>query len=335
MLYALARPLLFTLEPETAHKLTLQVADLYGLLNKKIPQRPVRAMGLAFKNPVGLAAGLDKHAQHADALASLGFGFIELGGVTLRPQPGNPKPRLFRIPQAEAVINRFGFNSIGVHAFTENLKASGARHRCIVGVNIGRNRETPKENVADEYERCLEIVYPYVDYVSINVSSPNTKGLRDMQSAEALGSLLSRMRAKRDALRDARGHHVALTVKISSDLSDAELRDVADVVRRERMDGVAAANTTVSREGVEGLPFASEEGGLSGAPLRARATRVLKTLASLLANEVTLIGGGGIMSGADAAEKFAVGAKLVQIYTGLVYRGPRLIHECVSAYRAK
>jgi dihydroorotate dehydrogenase len=335
MLYALARPLLFTLEPETAHKLTLRFADLYSLFHKQIPEKRVHAMGLEFKNPVGLAAGLDKHAEHADALASLGFGFVELGGVTLRPQPGNPKPRLFRIPQAEAVINRFGFNSIGAHAFAENLKASGARHRCIVGVNIGRNRETPKENVADEYERCLEIVYPHVDYVSINVSSPNTKGLRDMQSAEALGSLLSRMRTKRDALRDARGHHVALTVKISSDLSDAELRDVADVVRRERMDGVAAANTTVSREGVEGLPFASEEGGLSGAPLRARATRVLKTLASLLANEVTLIGGGGIMSGADAAEKFAVGANLVQIYTGLVYRGPRLIHECVSAYRAK
>jgi dihydroorotate dehydrogenase len=335
MLYALARPLLFTLEPETAHKVTLRVADFYGLLNKKIPEKPVQAMGLEFKNPVGLAAGLDKDAQHADALASLGFGFIELGGVTLRPQPGNPKPRLFRIPQAQAVINRFGFNSIGVQAFTENLKASGARHRCIVGVNIGRNRETPKENVADEYERCLEIVYPYVDYVSINVSSPNTKGLRDMQSAQALGALLSRMRIKRDTLREARGHHVALTVKISSDLSDTELRDVADVVRRERMDGVAAANTTLSREGVEGLPFASEEGGLSGAPLRARATRVLKTLAALLAGEVTLIGGGGIMSGADAAEKFAAGAKLVQIYTGLVYRGPRLIQECVSAYRGR
>jgi len=335
MLYALARPLLFTLEPETAHKLTLRFADLYSVFHGTVPSRPVRAMGLEFKNPVGLAAGLDKHAEHADALASLGFGFIELGGVTLRPQPGNPKPRLFRIPQAQAVINRFGFNSIGVQAFTENLKASGARHRCIVGVNIGRNRETPKENVADEYERCLEIVYPYVDYVSINVSSPNTKGLRDMQSAQALGALLSRMRIKRDALRDSRGHHVALTVKISSDLSDAELRDVADVVRRERMDGVAAANTTLSREGVEGLPFASEEGGLSGAPLRARATRVLKTLASLLADEVTLIGGGGIMSGADAAEKFAAGAKLVQIYTGLVYRGPRLIQECVSAYRGR
>ncbi|HZQ74772.1 MAG TPA: quinone-dependent dihydroorotate dehydrogenase [Burkholderiales bacterium] len=335
MLYALARPLLFSLDPETAHTLTLKAADVCSVFNGRVLEKPVRAMGLEFKNPIGLAAGLDKHAQHADALASLGFGFIELGGVTLRPQPGNPRPRLFRIPQAQAVINRYGFNSIGVEAFTENLKASGARHRCIVGVNIGRNRETPREAIADEYERCLQAVYPYVDYISINVSSPNTKGLRDMQSAEALGALLGRMRAKRDALREARGHHVALTVKISSDLTAPQLADVADVVRRERMEGVAAANTTLSREGVEGLPFADEEGGLSGAPLRERATRVLRTLAGMLKNEVTLIGCGGIMSGADAAEKFAAGATLVQILTGLVYRGPRLVRECVSAYPGK
>src|SRR5579859_4967827 len=196
MLYALARPLLFTLEPETAHKLTLRVADFYGLLNKKIPEKPVQAMGLQFKNPVGLAAGLDKDAQHADALASLGFGFIELGGVTLRPQPGNPKPRLFRLPQARAIINRFGFNSIGVHAFAENLRRSGARSRCIVGANIGKNRDTPAEAAGAEYQECLEVLYPHVDYVTINVSSPNTKGLRDMQSAQALGALLGGMRAR-------------------------------------------------------------------------------------------------------------------------------------------
>ena len=335
MLYALVRPLLFSLDPETAHQVTLRFARFYSLFDGTVPSRPVNAMGLEFRNPIGLAAGLDKHAQYADALAALGFGFIELGGVTLRPQPGNPKPRLFRIPQAQAIINRFGFNSIGVQAFVENLKASSARSRCIVGVNIGRNRETPREQVADEYERVLEAIYPHVDYVSINVSSPNTKGLRDMQSGEALGALLGHLRGKRDALRERHGRQVALTVKISSDLGEPELRQVADVLRRERMDGVVAANTTVSRQGVAGLPFSSEEGGLSGAPLRARATAVLRTLVSALKNEIPVIGSGGVMSGADAAEKFAAGAKLVQIYTGLVYRGPRLIQECVSAYPGK
>ena len=292
-------------------------------------------MGLEFKNPVGLAAGLDKNAEHVEALAGLGFGFIELGGVTLRAQPGNPRPRLFRIPRAQAVINHFGFNSVGVEAFARNLQASRASERCIIGVNIGRNRETPKSEIAQEYGRVLEALYPHVHYVGINVSSPNTKGLRDMQSAEALGALLASMREKRDALLERHGRRVALTLKISSDLSDAEIGQIADVVRRERMDAVVAANTTVSRDGVTGLPFASEEGGLSGAPLRARATHVVKTIVSCLKNEIPVIGGGGIMSGADAAEKFAAGARLVQIFTGLVYRGPRLIQECVSAYPGK
>jgi dihydroorotate dehydrogenase len=332
MLYALARPLLFTLDPETAHQLTLKLARFSGVLAPGVSRRPVRVMGLDFRNPVGMAAGLDKNAQHVDALAALGFGFMELGGVTLRPQPGNPRPRLFRIAGAKAIINRFGFNSIGVEAFTENLRRARAREKCVIGVNIGRNRETPNALVADEYERCLEVLYPHVDYVSINVSSPNTQGLRNMQSAGVLGGLLGRMRQKRDALRERHGRQVALTVKISSDLGQEELLQLADVVLREGMDGIAAANTTLSREGVEGLPFATEEGGLSGAPLRERATQVIRTLAGHLQGRIPIIGGGGIMSGTDAAEKFAAGAKLVQIYTGLVYRGPRLIRECVSAY---
>jgi dihydroorotate dehydrogenase len=334
MLYSLARPLLFSLDPETAHHLTLRAARFYSLLNRSTVQRPVRVMGLDFPNPVGLAAGLDKNAEHIDALAGLGFGFIELGGVTLRPQPGNPRPRLFRIAEAQAIINRFGFNSIGVDAFARNLQASRERVKCIIGVNIGRNRETPNESVPDEYERCMEVLYPHVDYLSINVSSPNTKGLRSMQSVEFLGALLARMRIKRDALREIHGRQVALTVKISSDLNTLEIIQIADAVRRERMDGIAAANTTLSREGVQGLRFADEEGGLSGAPLRAKATQVIRTLAEHLHGEIPIIGGGGIMSGADAAEKFAAGAKLVQIYTGLVYRGPRLIEECVEAYEA-
>jgi len=335
MLYALARPLLFSLDPETAHQLTLKAARFYSFFPNKTPEHPVRVMGLEFPNPVGLAAGLDKNAEHVEALASMGFGFVELGGVTLRPQPGNPRPRVFRIPEARAIINRFGFNSVGVEAFVRNLEASRARERCIIGVNIGRNRETTMAEVAQEYGRVLEALYPHVHYVGINVSSPNTKGLRDMQSAEALGALLGSMRAKRDALRERHGRQVALTLKISSDLSNSEIQQIADAVRRERMDAVVAANTTVSREGVEGLPFASEEGGLSGAPLRARATHVVKTIASCLKGEIPVIGGGGIMSGADAAEKFAAGAKLLQIYTGLVYRGPRLIRECVSACPGK
>jgi len=328
MLYELARPFLFSLDPEDAHRLTLRLSGLYSFFGSNIPRRPVRAMGLEFKNPVGLAAGLDKDAEHADALAALGFGFIELGGVTLRPQPGNPKPRLFRIPQARAIINRFGFNSVGVHAFAENLRRSSARAHCVVGANIGKNKDTPPEAAGAEYEKCLEVLYPHVDYVTINVSSPNTKGLRDMQSAQALGALLAGMRARREALREKHGRHVALAVKIAPDLDDAQVKAIAEVLLREKMDGVVATNTTVSREGVQGLPFASEEGGLSGAPLHARALRVLRTLASCTGGELALIGCGGIMSGADAAETFAAGAQLVQIYTGLVYNGPGLIREC-------
>ncbi len=335
MLYRLARPLLFALDPETAHELTLGLADAplrLGLLRfARAPARPVRAMGLEFANPVGLAAGLDKQAEHVDALAALGFGFLELGGVTPRPQPGNPRPRLFRLPAARAIINRFGLNSVGVEAFVENLKRS--RARTILGVNVGRNRDTPNEDAAADYERCLEVLYPHVHYVSINVSSPNTPGLRELQEAAALGAMLDRLRARRDALRERHGRQVALVPKIAPDLDAAAVRAIADVLRRSRMDGVIATNTTLSREGVEGLRHAEELGGLSGAPLRSRATRVVRALAAALGGELPVIGAGGILGGADAAEKFAAGAALIQLYTGLIYRGPGLIAECVDAYR--
>jgi len=335
VLYRLARPLLFALDPETAHELTLGLADAplrLGLLRfARAPARPVRTMGLEFANPVGLAAGLDKQAEHVDALAALGFGFLELGGVTPRPQPGNPRPRLFRLPAARAIINRFGLNSVGVEAFVENLKRS--RARTILGVNVGRNRDTPNEDAAADYERCLEVLYPHVHYVSINVSSPNTPGLRELQEAAALGAMLDRLRARRDALRERHGRQVALVPKIAPDLDAAAVRAIADVLRRSRMDGVIATNTTLSREGVEGLRHAEELGGLSGAPLRSRATRVVRALAAALGGELPVIGAGGILGGADAAEKFAAGAALIQLYTGLIYRGPGLIAECVDAYR--
>lgn len=331
MLYSLARPLLFSLEPETAHRVTLGLAELSARLriSGKKPSAPVRVMGIDFPNPVGAAAGLDKHAEHVNGVAALGFGFVELGGVTPRPQPGNPRPRLFRLPEARAIINRYGLNSIGVEAFAENLKR--ARAKAVIGVNIGKNRDTPNEHAAEDYERCLEVLYPHVHYLSINVSSPNTKGMRDLQSARFLTELIRKMRFRREHLRDQHGRNVAFVLKISPDIDETAIRDIAEVARRERIDGLIATNTTVSREGVAGLPHGAEEGGLSGAPLRARATEVLRRFAFHLKNEVTLIGGGGILSGADAREKFDAGASLVQIYSGLVFRGPRLISECVSA----
>jgi dihydroorotate dehydrogenase len=290
-------------------------------------------MGLEFPNPVGLAAGLDKHAEHVDSLAGMGFGFLELGGVTPRPQPGNPRPRLFRIPGANAIINRYGLNSVGVEAFVENLKR--AKTKAVIGVNVGKNKDTPNEKAADDYELCLEKVYPHVHYVTLNISSPNTAGLRDLQAADALGRLLERILEGREALKQKHGRNVAIAVKISPDLSDREIREVCDAVRRHRVDGVVATNTTTSRTGIEGLPHASEHGGLSGAPVRERSTRTVRTLVEYLKGEIPVIGVGGIMSGADAAGKFEAGATLVQLYSGLIYRGPGLVDECVSAYRER
>jgi dihydroorotate dehydrogenase len=263
----------------------------------------------------------------------MGFGFLELGGVTPRPQPGNPRPRLFRIPGARAIINRLGLNSAGVEAFAENLKS--VRTKTVIGANVGKNKDTPNERAVDDYLRCLEVLYPHVHFLTINVSSPNTEGLRDLQSREMLTILLKTLSQRREVLRERNGRDVKLVLKVSPDIDDAAIREIADVVRRERADGLIATNTTVSRAGVEGLPHGGEEGGLSGAPLTARSTEVLRKFALHLANEIPLIGSGGVMSGDDARDKFAAGASLVQIYSGLVYRGPRLIAECVSAYPGK
>ena len=337
MLYALARPLLFALDPETAHALTLELADAplrLGLLRvARVPGAPVRAMGLEFPNAVGLAACLDKNAAHVDALARLGFGFLEVGTVTPRPQPGNPRPRLFRLPAAQALINRMGFNNVGLDGFLENL--ARASWRGVLGINIGKNFDTPLDQAGDDYAACLERVYARASYVTINISSPNTQGLRALQGKDQLDALLARLAALRQRLADRHGRHVPLALKVAPELEPAQVQAIADAVRRHGIDAVIAANTSVSREGVEGLAHAGEAGGLSGAPIRARATATLAALAAALKGESALIGVGGILRGEHAVEKLAAGATLVQLYTGLIYRGPDLVSECISACREK
>ena len=289
-------------------------------------------MGLKFPNPIGLAAGLDKDAAHIDGLARMGFGFIEVGTVTPRPQPGNPKPRLFRIPQKEAIVNRFGFNNVGLDRFIDNLRA--ARWKGILGINIGKNADTPVERAADDYAIGLERVYPDASYITINISSPNTKGLRGLQDKDALDALLERLARARQRLAGLFGRRVPLVLKVAPDLDAPQIESIAAAVVRHGLDGIIATNTSLSRDGVEGLPHANEAGGLSGAPILERSTTVLRELKKHLP-ATTLIGAGVILSGDDSETKFAAGAALVQLYSGLIYRGPELVGECVSAYRAK
>jgi dihydroorotate dehydrogenase len=332
-LYRLARPLLFSLDPENAHDFALRMAGLASLLSPRVEPCETRAMGLRFPNPVGLAAGLDKNAAHIDGLAALGFGFIEVGTVTPLAQPGNPAPRLFRLPEREALINRFGFNNVGLEAFIANVRRS--RWRGILGINIGRNAATPPERAIDDYEAGLRGAYAHASYVTINVSSPNTKGLRTLQQGDQIERLLRRLSGTREELSRSGQRRVPLVLKVAPDLSDADVEAIADAVRRHGIDGLIATNTSTSREGVAGLRHAAEAGGLSGAPIRALSTRVLGQFSRLLGSSVTLIGCGGILSAGDVREKIAAGASLVQLYTGLVYRGPGLVSECVSAFRAR
>jgi dihydroorotate dehydrogenase len=289
-------------------------------------------MGLSFPNPVGLAAGLDKNGEHIDALASLGFGFIEIGTVTPRPQPGNPKPRMFRITEKQAIINRMGFNNHGVDQLLANVaKSKFARSGGILGINIGKNFDTPIEKAADDYLICLERVYTAASYVAINISSPNTKNLRELQKDDALDACSASLKAEQTRLADKHGRYVPLVLKIAPDLEDEQIQSIADLLRQHRMDGVIATNTTLSRAEVEGLPNADEAGGLSGAPVFERSTAVLKKLAGHLAGEVPIIGVGGIMKGADAVAKLDAGASLVQLYSGFIYRGPELVGEVARA----
>jgi dihydroorotate dehydrogenase len=334
-LYPLFRPLLFAADPELAHDVVLRGLDFAASTRiaqyaaPALPASPVEVMGLTFPNRVGLAAGLDKNAAHLDGLATLGFGFLEAGTVTPRPQPGNPRPRMFRIPSAQAIVNRLGFNNEGVARFVANVER--AAYRGIVGINIGKNFDTPLERAAEDYVLALHAVYRHASYVTINVSSPNTKGLRDLQAEDALSALLARVTAERDALADRHGRRVPLAVKIAPDLTDDAVRAIAQLLVRERIDAVIATNTTIARDGVEGLRHASETGGLSGAPLAPRALATLRTLVAALEGALPVIAVGGVMSGDDARERIAAGASLVQLYTGLVYRGPALVAECVNA----
>lgn len=341
--YPLARPLLFALDAERAHELTLRSLDLLqsagalSLATGPVVSDPVELMGLKFGNRVGLAAGLDKNARHIDALGSLGFGFIEVGTVTPRAQPGNPKPRMFRLPSHQALINRLGFNNEGVDAFVEHVrKAQWPRGDSnVLGLNIGKNAATPIEQAAADYLFCLERVYPYADYVTINVSSPNTRDLRRLQREDELDGLLGRLTDARALLADRHGRRVPLLLKIAPDLQDEQVDAIADKLQRHRIDGVIATNTTVSREAVAGTRHADETGGLSGAPVREASNRVIRGLRTRLGASYPIIGVGGILSAEDAASKIDAGASLVQLYTGLIYQGPRLVSECARALAAK
>jgi dihydroorotate dehydrogenase len=333
LIYPLLRPLLFSLDPETAHHATLdslQTAHKLGLLcAQQQAGGPRTVMGLEFPNAVGLAAGLDKNGAYIDALAALGFGFIEIGTVTPRPQPGNPKPRMFRLPEVQGIINRMGFNNLGVDTLVENV--SRAKFRGILGINIGKNADTPMERAAEDYLVGLRKVYAHASYVAINISSPNTKNLRQLQGGDELTSLLSQLKAEQEKLAGQHGRYVPLALKIAPDLDGEQIQQIAALLVRHRMDGVIATNTTLSREGVENLPHGKEVGGLSGAPVRAKSTAVIRQLANELQGALPIIGVGGILSGADAVEKIQAGAALVQLYSGMIYRGPELVGECVNA----
>ncbi len=337
-MYSLLRKALFLADPETAHGLALEGLRLgYGVgathLLCKTHDLPVTVMGLHFPNPVGMAAGMDKNGDYIDALGSLGFGFIEIGTTTPRPQPGNPKPRIFRLEASNAMINRLGFNNKGVDYLVSQVKRR--TFRGILGINIGKNFDTPNEKAVDDYLTCLAKVYPYADYITVNISSPNTKGLRDLQDAEQLHHLLGTLDRKRNELADATGQRKPMVVKVAPDLADEQIPEMAEIVTNNHFDGLIATNTTISREAVKGQLHADEQGGLSGAPLKKQADHVLAQFRQSLGKDVALIGTGGIMSGNDAADKIKLGADLVQFYTGFVYKGPDLINDCLKAIKAR
>ena len=332
MLYSFLRPLLFKLDPEVAHDVTLSAIEKafkFGLLKRQtIPCQQRHIMGITFPNPIGLAAGLDKNGTHLDALSALGFGFIEIGTVTPRAQPGNPAPRIFRVPQAHALINRMGFNNQGVDQLIENIKTSS--YQGVLGINIGKNFDTPIEDAVEDYRICLHKVYSYASYITINISSPNTQNLRQLQSAAALNELLSKLKTEQNSLSQKHGKYTPLVVKIAPDLDTSQIETIAKLLIRHQVDGVIATNTTLSRDGIAHLAISHESGGLSGAPLTQRATEIINQLHHFLQDSIPIIGVGGIMSTKDARNKLDAGACLIQIYTGLIYKGPDLVMDIAS-----
>ncbi|MDH5473429.1 MAG: quinone-dependent dihydroorotate dehydrogenase [Gammaproteobacteria bacterium] len=333
--YSIIRKILFMLDAEHAHEVALKSLKIIHQLHLgslffgRKYQLPTQVMDIEFPNPIGLAAGLDKNGDYFDALADCGFGFVEIGTVTPRPQPGNPQPRLFRLPQSEAIINRMGFNNKGVDYLLEQVRQTP--YNGILGINIGKNFDTPVEKAVDDYLICLEKVYPYADYVTVNISSPNTPGLRDLQHGDALDQLLLALKQKQKALAQQSGKYVPLVVKIAPDIGDTALHQLADTFLRYDIDGVIATNTTLSRNGVEGQSYADEQGGLSGKPVKDKADHVLHELVSHLNGRIPVIAVGGVSSARDAIHKLHLGASLVQIYTGFIYQGPVLVQDCVQA----
>src|SRR6185312_74123 len=336
-MYEYLRPLLFALDAETAHRLTLygmgvaQRSNFAHWIARPPADLPTRVFGITFPNPVGLAAGLDKNAEHLDALDALGFGFIEVGTVTPLPQAGNDKPRLFRLPRHEAIINRLGFNNAGVDALLRNVRQSS--YHGVLGINIGKNRDTPNEKAVNDYLACLNKVYEHASYITVNISSPNTKGLRDLQEEATLYKFISVLRAAQEQLGSQHGRRKPMLLKIAPDLGGTQLDAIAEVLLRTGIDGVICSNTTIDHSAVADDPRGGETGGLSGKPLFERSTAVLAGMHQRLQGRIPLIGVGGILDGSDAAEKLEAGASLVQLYTGMIYRGPQLIAECVNEIR--
>jgi dihydroorotate dehydrogenase len=329
--YTFIKPLIFQFDAETAHDLTLKslkYAEKTGVL-KLYPAAPVcqprQVMGITFPNAVGLAAGLDKNGAVIDGMSALGFGFIEIGTITPRPQSGNPKPRLFRVKEAQGIVNRFGFNNLGVDNLIENVKA--ANYKGVLGINIGKNFDTPNERAVDDYLICMRKVYAYASYITVNISSPNTKNLRALQEKEALSDLLSTLKQEQLKLAQTHGRYVPVALKIAPDLGLEQVNEIADLLMAHSIDAVIATNTTLARDMVQGMQNANEAGGLSGAPVREKSTLVIQQLSQRLQGALPIIGVGGILSGADAVEKIAAGASLVQVYSGLIYKGPMLVHD--------
>lgn len=337
IMYNQIRDLLFKLDAETSHEFSLDCLGaaerlrLLQLFTSDIPADPVEVMGITFPNPVGLAAGLDKNGDYFNALGAMGFGFVEIGTITPKPQPGNPKPRLFRIPEAQAIINRMGFNNKGVDHLVAQVKRR--RFKGVLGINIGKNAVTPVENAADDYVIGMQKVYAHADYITVNVSSPNTQGLRDLQFGDSLNRLLETLKIEQDKLQKIHGRYVPVAVKIAPDMDDEAIAQVAQTLLSQNIDGVIATNTTIGREGVEQYETGKETGGLSGLPVRDKSTRVISALYAELGEKLPIIGVGGISNGESAAEKIKAGAKLVQVYSGFIYRGPALISEAASAIK--